>query len=100
MYLPDKGDFVDCKLIHVFIMWYINKTSPTTSHVSKALIILQCKLSDAMNALGESPRKGSISKDTWIKQFTRDKLVKVCSNKEAQHRDLHADMDCQISYSD
>jgi hypothetical protein len=51
-------------------------------------MFLQRKLSDALNALGEIPRKGYIREDPWIKQFTKDMLVKVASSKEAQPRDL------------
>jgi hypothetical protein len=52
MYIPNKVDFINCNLILIFISWFINKTSPAISHVSKALMFLQRKLSDAMNALG------------------------------------------------
>jgi hypothetical protein len=42
--------------------------------------------------------KGMIREDTWIRDFTKDMLVKVATNSgEMQLRDLHADMDCQIT---
>jgi hypothetical protein len=46
-----------------------------------------------MNTLGEISRKVSIREDLWIKQFTKYRQIKVArSNKEAQLRDLPADM--------
>jgi hypothetical protein len=33
LYLPDKADHVNCKLVRFFITWYIQKTSPTSGHV-------------------------------------------------------------------
>jgi hypothetical protein len=50
-----------------------------------------------MNAVGKIPRKGMIREDTWIKDFTKDMLVKVANSEEMQLRDLHADMDRQIT---
>jgi hypothetical protein len=91
---------VNRKLVRIFIKWYIQKTSPTTSHVSEALMFLQRKLSDASNAAGLIPRKGWIREDPWIKSFTKDMLVQVASSESSQLRDLHADMDRQISRTD
>jgi hypothetical protein len=100
IYLPGKADFVNRMLVRNFIQWYIHQTTPTTSHISEALMFLQRKLSDAMNASGEIPRKGMIREDTWIKDFTKDMLVRVANSEEMQLRDLHADMDRQITRSD
>jgi hypothetical protein len=100
LYIPNKKDDINRVLVRTFIKWYIYKTSPTESHISEALMFLQRKLSDAMNAVGEIPRKGSIREDPWIKEFTKDMLVKVASSEESQLRDLHADMDRQISRTD
>jgi hypothetical protein len=36
MYIPGTADFVNRKLVRLFIKWCINKISPTTSHVSEA----------------------------------------------------------------
>jgi hypothetical protein len=100
IYLPGKADFVNRKLVRQFIQWYISHTSPTTSHIAESLMFLQRKLSDAMNAVGEIPRKGMIREDTWIKDFSKDMLVKVANSEEMQLRDLHADMDRQITRTD
>jgi hypothetical protein len=97
IYLPGKAGFVIRMLVRQFIHWYISHTSPTVSHISESLMFLQRKLSDAMNDVGEIPRKGMIREDTWIKDFTKDMLVKVANSEEMQLRDLHADMDRQIS---
>jgi hypothetical protein len=67
MYMPNKADFINRKLVRVFISWCINKTLPTMGHVDEALVFLQRKLSDAMNVLGEIPRKGSNREGPWIK---------------------------------
>jgi hypothetical protein len=67
LYLPENADHVNCKLVHSFITWYIQKTSPTTGHVAEALMFLHCKLSDATNAVSFIPRKGWIREDPWIK---------------------------------
>jgi hypothetical protein len=72
----------------------------TVSHISESLMFLQRKLSDAMNAVGKIPRKGMIREDTWIKAFTKNMLVKVANSQEMQLRNLHADMDCQITRTD
>jgi hypothetical protein len=58
LYLPDKADHVNRKLVRFFITWYIQKTSPTSGHVAEALMFLQRKLSDVTNAVGFIPRKG------------------------------------------
>ena len=100
LYLPDKADHVNCKLVRFFITWYIHETSPTTSHVAEALMFLQHKLSDATNGVGFIPRKGWIREDPWIKSFTKDMLVQVASSEASQLRDLHADMDRQIACTD
>ncbi len=98
LYLPDKADHVNCKLVRFFITWYIHETSPTTSHVAEALMFLQHKLSDATNGVGFIPRKGWIREDPWIKSFTKDMLVQVASSEASQLRDLHAnDMDRLIA---
>jgi hypothetical protein len=97
IYLPDKADHVNRKLVRFFITWYIQKTSPTSGHVAEALMFLQRKLYDATNAVGFIPRKGWIREDPWIKTFTKDMLVKVTSSEASQLRDLHADMDRQLS---
>jgi hypothetical protein len=80
MYIPHKVDFINCNIIFTFISWFTNRTSPATSHVSKALMFLQCKLSDDINRLGESPRRGLIREGPWIKKFTKNVLVKVASS--------------------
>ena len=100
IYLPDKDDYVNRHLVRIFLTWYIKKTSPTSTHVSEALMFLQRKLTDSMNALGCIARKGAIREDTWIKTFTKDMLIKVASSEAALLRDLHADMDRQISRTD
>jgi hypothetical protein len=53
-----------------------------------------------MNAVGKISRKGMIREDTWIKDFTKDMLVKVANSKDMQLRDLHAEMDRQITRTD
>jgi hypothetical protein len=58
LYLLNKADHVNRKLVRFFITWYIHETSPTTSHVAEALMFLQHKLSDATNGVGFIPRKG------------------------------------------
>jgi hypothetical protein len=46
LYLLNKAAIVNHKLVCIFIMWYIQKTSPTrtTSLVSEALMFVQSKL--------------------------------------------------------
>jgi hypothetical protein len=101
IYLPGKPDYVNRHLVRIFITWYIQqKTSPTTTHVTEALMFLQRKLTYSMNALGCIARKGAIREDDWIKTFTKDMLVKVASSEATQLRDLHADMDRQSSCTD
>jgi hypothetical protein len=87
-------------LVCQFIQWYILHTSPTVSHISESLMFLQRKLSDPMNAVGKIPWKGMIRENSWIKDFTKDMLVKVANSEEMQLRDLHADMDRQITRTD
>jgi hypothetical protein len=100
LYLPDKADHVNRKLVRFFITWYIQKTSPTSGHMAETLMFLQRKLSDATNAVGFIPRKGWIREDPWIKTFMKDMFVKVASREASQLRDLHADMDRQIPRTD
>jgi hypothetical protein len=100
LYLPNKADHVNRKLVRFFITWYIHETSPTTNHVAEALMFLQHKLSDATNGVVYIPRKGWIREDPWIKSFTKDMLVQVASSEASQLRDLHANMDRQIACTD
>jgi hypothetical protein len=101
IYLPGKADFdIYRMLVRQFIHWYILHTSPNVSHISESLMFLQRKLSNAMNDVGKIPWKGMIREDTWIKDFTKDMLVKVANSEEMQLRDLHADMDRQITRTD
>jgi hypothetical protein len=105
IYLPGKANFVNRMIVRHFIQCYINQTTPTTSHISEALMLLQRKLSNAMNASGEIPREGliwedTIWEDTWVKDFTKDMLVKVANSEDMQLQDHHADMDRQITRSD
>jgi hypothetical protein len=97
LYLTNKADHVNCKLVHFFITWYIHESSPTTSCMAEALMFLPHKLSDATNGVGFIPRKGWIREDPWIKSFTKDMLVQVSSSEASQLRDLNADMDRQIA---
>jgi hypothetical protein len=92
IYLPGKADFVNRMLVRQFIHWYISHTSPTVSHISESLMFLQRKLSDAMNDVGEIPRKGMIREDTWIKDFTKDMLVKTSDPSSSTHSNLHSNL--------
>jgi hypothetical protein len=100
IYLPGMADFVNRMLICQFIHWYVLHSSPTVSHISESLMFLHRKLFDAMNDVGKIPLKGMIREETWIKDFTKDMLVKVANSKEMQLRDLHANMDRQITRTD
>ncbi len=83
IYLSDqKSDYINRKLVRMFISWYTDTTSQTTSHVSKALLFLQRKLDDCMAAASFISQKGGIREDPWIEQFTKSMLILVANSDE------------------
>ena len=90
-------DYVNRKLVRLFVKTYVRSTGYLPTHYSEAVNFMQRLLDDQMSEQGAVARKGSIKEDKFLKDYLNDVKIIKADAERASGNDIQESLDSTIS---
>ena len=101
VYLPErKHDYVNRKLVRLFVKTYVRSTGYSATHFNEAVNFMQRLLDDKMSEEGSVARKGSIKEDKFLKDYLNEVQIIKADLERSSGIDVQESLDSQITRSD
>jgi hypothetical protein len=101
VYVPSQmHDYVNRKLVRLFVKTYVRTTGYSTTHFNEAVNFMQRLLEDKMSEQGAVARKGSIKEDKFLKDYLNEVKIIRADKERASGTDIQESLDSQISRSE